>query len=833
MAAAVAATPPLAERLVAAQDEGLDANLRRFLRFRGAGARGAYPLELQALGIPSGRFEESRFAHARTEDEAAKLTAASERFGGFGVFAIANAINPAVATREAAGAWHAAKKGGSTTDADVTGRLLLFVDIDAKRPRGTSSSAEELALTFPVAELVAAHFPPDSIGYGHSGNGASVFVALDTLAETSILSDLVRGILGKLGRLYSRPGVEIDGSVCDAKRLCPAFGTTKRKGAHGVAERPHRRTAFVGPSDPRRLTLADLEIVDAGLTELCPDAVRRAREPQKFGAKLANQGGDYDRANRVDVRLVLGWLGLLDGDQPTCPGCRESDGSSVAIVGNAIKCLHSRCRDRGHPRHPGFRTPVDIVCEANGVEPHEAVREICEHFLFDAPRPQVTERRAAAPTRPVERPADVADCYDPGDVGDAPTAAVEAVADPADVEREAIQAEKADSKMALLERLLAGATAKRDWTAAAKHAAALSAHRSGKPIEWPRITCPELLQPLPPVPWLCEGIDLAPGPCTMLAGYGYSGKTAATQALALAVATGTRAWGRYDVRQGKVLHIDYEQGRRLTVERYQRLAKALAATNGCTKEQIQLIATSLSVAIMPPDVLDGPHSEVAFMRELEGHALAVIDSYRAACPHTEENDSSSRVPLDMLARVSEATGCTIVVIHHGRKDPPGGGGSGKQSMRGSSALFDAPQLVLQLTSDGAPAGRPGTNYAMCSSTKARITGRAIAPFRLRYDDIDEYGCVNPESRFGLSVTAEEAGGAEDAAIDAAADRVLAFVRANGGCTTAEIKAGVRGEAGIKVAAMDRLKRAGALVNRGGSGGAGRAAAWFAPRSGES
>lgn len=355
-----------------------------------------------------------------------------------------------------------------------------------------------------------------------------------------------------------------------------------------------------------------------------------------------------------------------------------------------------------------------------------------------------------------------------------------------------------------------------------------------RPVKrWVLITCPELLQPLPPVPWLVEGIDLAPGPCTMVAGYGYSGKTAACQALALAVATGTAAWGRYDVRQGRVLHIDFEQGRRLTIERYQRLVKGLTASGRYHADQMALVASSLAVAIMPPDVLDGRNSEAAFLRELEGYSLAVIDSYRAACPNTDENDSSARVPLDMLARVSEATGCTIVVIHHGRKDPPGGGGGGKQSMRGSSALFDAPQLVLQLTSEGAPSSRPGTNYALCSSTKARITGRAIKPFRLRFDDRDEHGSVNPESRFGLSVTAEDDSADDaDAAIDAAADRVLAFVRTHAGCSSAEIKSGVKGEATIKVAAMDRLKRSGALQNRGGTGGPGGGASWFAPGGGK-
>src|SRR5687768_17999122 len=41
------------------------------------------------------------------------------------------------------------------------------------------------------------------------------------------------------------------------------------------------------------------------------------------------------------------------------------------------------------------------------------------------------------------------------------------------------------------------------------------------------------------------------------------------------IATGTRVFGMHPVRQGRVMHLDYEQGRRLTRTRYQRLAAAL------------------------------------------------------------------------------------------------------------------------------------------------------------------------------------------------------------------------------------------------------------------
>lgn len=390
----------LQARLERAAAEGLEPNIRRFMRFRGP----SYPCELQALSIAETRFESNRAAHARTEDEAVTLAGQAEAFHALGVFVLFNAVDPAVATRAQPGKWNTSKKGGSTTDADVRARTLLFIDVDAKRPRGTSSSAEELSRTFPVACDVARHFPPASVGYGYSGNGAAVFVALDTLPETPSLGALVRRVLAALAARHLADGVEIDVTVCDAKRLCPAFGTTKRKGARGIAERPHRRTAFLGPSAPHRLTLSDLEHVAGELAPPEPPAAP-ASTP---APRRADADDVWATARAVPVGAVLEWLDLGTEERPTCPGCRESDGSAVSVVGNGLKCLHKRCATRGVPGHDGFRTTVDLVCEARGVAPGAALRALGERFGFSVPG-RAPEARTAPPRLRVVPPVEAAD----------------------------------------------------------------------------------------------------------------------------------------------------------------------------------------------------------------------------------------------------------------------------------------------------------------------------------------------------------------------------------------------------------------------------------------
>ncbi len=86
---------------------------------------------------------------------------------------IANQINPAVPTRSTGGQWHRAKKGASTTDADIVARRVIFIDQDARRPKGTSATDAQVAATHAVAvdvyALLSDLIGEDALGFGHSG----------------------------------------------------------------------------------------------------------------------------------------------------------------------------------------------------------------------------------------------------------------------------------------------------------------------------------------------------------------------------------------------------------------------------------------------------------------------------------------------------------------------------------------------------------------------------------------------------------------------------------------------------------------------------------------
>ena len=232
----------------------------------------------------------------------------------------------------------------------------------------------------------------------------------------------------------------------------------------------------------------------------------------------------------------------------------------------------------------------------------------------------------------------------------------------------------------------------------------------------------EIARPRPPKPWLCEALRIAPGAVTIFGGAGFGGKTLALQALALAVASGKKLWHQYDVRQGKVLHLDWEQDE-LTVLRYQRLAHDMGI-------DLASLSDLLGTSLLPDAFLDDPDGERALAHLCHGVTVLIIDAFRGAFPRANENDSSVRQWLDMLHRVSKKTGTTILVIAHSRK--MSADVDVRSSLRGSGALFDAAATVYQL--DGSP-NKP----TQVHNTKERHTGKLRDSFGLRFTDVTGFG----------------------------------------------------------------------------------------------
>ncbi len=200
----------------------------------------------------------------------------------------------------------------------------------------------------------------------------------------------------------------------------------------------------------------------------------------------------------------------------------------------------------------------------------------------------------------------------------------------------------------------------------------------------------------PPIAWVSEELCLAPGAPGIITGYGGSGKTTFVQHLALCVVAGGRLLGQYAVRQGAVTHLDYEQGADLTMRRY----LDLGLTDLPEEAQDRLRFRSF-----PTRKLTDADAYEALLRAADGQTLLIVDSLVASADLDDENAAAARAPLDVLGRVSDATGCAVLVVHHSKKDRS----NGRTSARGSSAITDAVSVhVTYERDDEAGAGSPVT-----------------------------------------------------------------------------------------------------------------------------
>jgi hypothetical protein len=341
---------------------------------------------------------------------------------------------------------------------------------------------------------------------------------------------------------------------------------------------------------------------------------------------------------------------------------------------------------------------------------------------------------------------------------------------------------------------LAAAAARADHAASSHLMAAWDAEvATTQPLDPTQDVAEWAERDIPEPAWLVRSLGWCPGAPHLVAGYGYSGKTTTLQAAAVAIATGRPLWGYYASRRGRVLHLDFEQGARLTLEKYQRLIRAAG---------VSLPPDTLRLRSLPSYRV-GIETAEMLRREIDGFDLVIIDSLRAAAPGIDENDSRIREPLDMLGEVSIATNATIVVVHHARKPSVTDSGASRYAIRGSGAIYDACSSVLVMHGDK---GQPPT----VSHEKARELGQVVDDFCVAIRDVA--GPTGP--RWGLEVAtfgaevaraAREAAKAQQAqqAEDRDARMLLDWLRRHPGASLRGIISGAE-SAGLSVRAARRL-----------------------------
>ena len=164
-----------------------------------------------------------------------------------------------------------------------------------------------------------------------------------------------------------------------------------------------------------------------------------------------------------------------------------------------------------------------------------------------------------------------------------------------------------------------------------------------------------------PVPWVCEALRVAPGRPTTCAGEGGAKKSFFWMAWMLCGADDRNFLGRPIAKGLRFLHHDYEQSKRLTYDRDQRLARGLGINLASLGRRLGYLNR--------PFQFDEPGAMtklVAVAREADVHFW---DPARNLAQSFEENSRQASIPLDMMGEASEITGATFILVHK-KQDKP-------------------------------------------------------------------------------------------------------------------------------------------------------------------
>jgi hypothetical protein len=276
----------------------------------------------------------------------------------------------------------------------------------------------------------------------------------------------------------------------------------------------------------------------------------------------------------------------------------------------------------------------------------------------------------------------------------------------------------------------------------------------------------------------------------LLAAYGSSSKTWQGIDACVCVAAGLPWMGRFATEQGPTCFVDFESGSYELRRRIQAVAKGRGLES----------VAGVSYVSMPGLYLGDEAFYAAMAQLAEGLKLIVIDSLRAASL-VDENDSRIRQGLDRLRTIGERTGCAFIVLVHGKKTSGPIQVDDRESLRGSSAIFDAADVVLRSVY------RKEEERFDVHQVKARV-GRKVDPFCVRLLDQDGGVLVSAEDM----PEDEEKTTAKGDAWEAIERKVLSVIGSKPGLGRTELRARVGGRATTVDAVVSQLVEAGRVAD---------------------
>jgi hypothetical protein len=185
-------------------------------------------IEIRAIRVRQRDYPTTTSGYFDDRDKAAAAAASLSPISQ-GVYINLHRINPALLARADNRLRGRNDDTDTASDRDTIRRLWVPIDIDAKRPAGTSSSEEEHQLALDRASEVLAYLSAEGWNdpvVADSGNGAHLLYAVDQEPADGF----TREFLKQIGERFSDDRVQIDEAVFNPGRIWKLYGTLARKG---------------------------------------------------------------------------------------------------------------------------------------------------------------------------------------------------------------------------------------------------------------------------------------------------------------------------------------------------------------------------------------------------------------------------------------------------------------------------------------------------------------------------------------------------------------------------------------------------------------------------
>lgn len=288
-----------------------------------------------------------------------------------------NELNSACYGRSQRGRFEKNAKA-TTSDNDVIGYQWLMVDLDPRRPTGTSSDEKQIEEAKAKGNKLYAFMK--NLGFeepvmGFSGNGAHLLYAVN-LNNSEGNRMLLKKSLETLNMLFADDVIDVDMKNFNPSRVCKLYGTTAQKGSN-IPERPHRMSYLVRV--PEEIKPTDISY----LKKLC-DIAPKEEKPQKYNNYqprefdleewLSKYGLRYRKTSYSD-----GTKYILD----CCPFDSNHKGKDACIFQSrsgaiGFHCFHNSCADKTW-------RDVRILYEPDAYEKRQ---QEYERKIYSKPKPE-------------------------------------------------------------------------------------------------------------------------------------------------------------------------------------------------------------------------------------------------------------------------------------------------------------------------------------------------------------------------------------------------------------------------------------------------------------